>query len=372
MTRYRSAPSFAHDRPTRLGVLLINLGTPDAPTTTAVRRYLAQFLSDPRVIEIPRALWAPFLHGVILNSRPAKSAQKYATIWTKDGSPLLVHSLRQKTLMQGYLGQRLKDLGLPSDFAQVALGMRYGQPSIESAMAKLEAEGCDRVLVLPLYPQYSSSTTASALDAINDSTGRQRRVPALRVVGAYHDDPGYINALVQSVNEYWVRNGRPDKLLFSFHGMPRRTLALGDPYHCQCQKTARLVATELGLKLNGEQAMVTFQSRFGRAAWLTPYTQPTLVALAKEGVGRVDVVCPGFVSDCLETLEEIAQEGQAAFLKAGGREFHYIGCLNERPAWIAALADLAVRNLGGWLEPPPDASARELTEARAKALGAKQ
>jgi ferrochelatase len=370
MARYRSARSFAHDRPTRLGVLLINLGTPDAPTTAAVRRYLAQFLSDPRVVEIPRALWAPLLHGVILNSRPAKSAQRYATIWTKDGSPLLVHSLRQKTLMQGYLGQRLKDLGLPSDFAQVALGMRYGQPSIESAMAKLATDGCDRVLVLPLYPQYSASATASALDAINDFTSRQRRVPALRVVDAFHDDPGYINALVQSVNEYWVRNGRPDKLLFSFHGTPRRTLDLGDPYHCQCQKTARLVATELGLKR--EQAMVTFQSRFGRALWLTPYTQPTLVALAKEHVGRVDVMCPGFVSDCLETLEEIAQEGQAAFLKAGGREFHYIACLNERPAWIAAMADLAVRNLGGWLEPPPDASARELTEARAKALGAKQ
>src|SRR6202140_1212379 len=224
MARCPSAPPFLPHRPPPPGVLLINLGTPDAPTTAAVRRYLAQFLSDPRVIEIPRALWAPFLHGVILNSRPAKSAQKYATIWTKDGSPLLVHSLRQKTLMQGYLGQRLKDLGLPSDFAQVALGMRYGQPSIESAMAKLEAEGCDRVLVLPLYPQYSSSTPGSAIAAINDSTGRQRRVPALRVVGAYHDDPGYINALVQSVNEYWVRNGRPDRLLFSFHGMPRRTL----------------------------------------------------------------------------------------------------------------------------------------------------
>jgi ferrochelatase len=356
MGRYRSVPSFAHDRPTRLGVLLINLGTPDAPTTAAVRRYLAQFLSDPRVVEIPRALWAPLLHGVILNSRPARSAQKYATIWTKDGSPLLVHSLRQKTLVQGYLGQRLKDLGLPS--------------SIESAMAKLEAEGCDRVLVLPLYPQYSASTTASALDAINDYTRRQRRVPALRVVDAYHDDSGYINALVQSVNEYWVKNGRPDKLLFSFHGVPRRTLELGDPYHCHCQKTARLVATELGLKR--DQALVTFQSRFGRAPWLTPYTQPTLVALAKERLGRVDVVCPGFVSDCLETLEEIAQEGQAAFLKAGGREFHYIPCLNERPAWIAALADLAVRNLGGWLESPPDAPAREMTQVRAKALGAKQ
>jgi ferrochelatase len=370
MPGYRSAASFAHDRPTRLGVLLINLGTPEAPTTAAVRRYLAQFLSDPRVVEIPRLLWTPILHGVILNSRPARSAQKYATIWTKDGSPLLVHSLRQKTLMQGYLGQRLKDLGLPSDFAKVALGMRYGQPSIESAMAKLEADGCDRILVLPLYPQYSAATTASALDAINDFTRGQRRVPAMRVVDAYHDDKGYIDAVVQSVNEYWVRNGRPDKLLFSFHGVPRRTLERGDPYHCHCQKTARLVATELGLKQ--EQSLTTFQSRFGRAQWLTPYTESTLVALAKEKVGRVDVVCPGFVSDCLETLEEIAQEGQAAFLKGGGREFHYIPCLNERPAWIAALADLAVRNLGGWLEPPPDEPARAATLARAKALGAKQ
>jgi protoporphyrin/coproporphyrin ferrochelatase len=370
MARYRTAAPFTHTRPTRLGVLLINLGTPDAPTTAAVRRYLAQFLSDPRVVEIPRALWAPLLHGVILNSRPAKSAQKYATIWTKDGSPLLVHSLRQKTLVQGYLGQRLKDLGLPSDFCHVGLGMRYGNPSIESAMEKLEADGCDRILVLPLYPQYSSSTTGSALDAVNDATRGQRRVPALRVVDAYHDDKGYINALVQSVNEYWTRNGRPDMTLFSFHGVPRRTLALGDPYHCHCQKTARLVATELGLKK--EQARVTFQSRFGRAQWLTPYTLPALVGLAKEGVGRIDVVCPGFVSDCLETLEEIAQEGQAAFLKAGGREFHYIPCLNERPAWIAALVDLAVRNLGGWLEPPPDEAARESTQARARALGARE
>jgi ferrochelatase len=368
MARYRSPAPFTHARPTRLGVLLINLGTPDAPTTAAVRRYLAQFLSDPRVVEIPRALWSPLLHGVILNSRPAKSAQKYATIWTKDGSPLLVHSQRQKTLVQGYLGQRLKDLGLPSDFCHVALGMRYGNPSIASAMDKLEADGCNRILVLPLYPQYSSSTTGSALDAVNERTRGQRRVPALRVVDAYHDDTGYINALVQSINEYWVRNGRPDLLLFSFHGVPRRTLELGDPYHCHCQKTARLVATELGLKK--EEARVSFQSRFGRAQWLTPYTEPTLVALAKEKVGRVDVVCPGFVSDCLETLEEIAQEGQAAFLKAGGREFHYIPCLNERPAWIAALTDLAVRNLGGWLEPPPDEAASESTLARARALGA--
>jgi protoporphyrin/coproporphyrin ferrochelatase len=223
---------------------------------------------------------------------------------------------------------------------------------------------------MPLYPQYSASTTGSAMDAINDVTRQLRHVPALRVIDAYHDDPGYINALVQSVNDYWLRNGRPEKLLFSFHGVPKRTLDLGDPYHCHCQKTARLVAAELGLKR--EQTLVTFQSRFGRAQWLTPYTQPTLVALAKEGAGRVDVVCPGFVSDCLETLEEIAQEGQAVYLQAGGKEFHYIACLNERPTWISALADIAVRNLEGWLALPPDTQARELTRARAQASGAKQ
>lgn len=361
-------PAFAHDRASRLGVLLANLGTPDAPTTVAVRRYLAQFLSDPRVVEIPAIFWKPFLHGVILNVRPARSAQRYATVWTKDGSPLLVHSLRQKTLLMGYLGQRLKELGLPSDYARVELGMRYGTPSIDSALEKLKADRCERLLLLPLYPQYSASTTGSALDVVFATLSRMRRIPALRVVDAYHDDGGYIKALTQSINDYWMKNGRPDKLVLSFHGVPRRSLDQGDPYHCQCQKTGRLLAAELGLR-NGQYA-ITFQSRFGRAAWLTPYTEPTLVALAKEGARRVDVACPGFVSDCLETLEEIAQEGQVAFLRAGGKEFHYIPCLNERPGWIAALADLAVRNLQGWLEPPADAAAREQRLARAKSLGA--
>jgi len=361
-------PKFSHDRAGRLGVLLINLGTPDAPTTSAVRRYLAEFLSDPRVVEIPRVVWKPLLHGVILRTRPARSAQRYGTIWTKDGSPLLVHSLRQRTLLHGYLGQRLKILGLPSDHAQVELGMRYGAPSIAEALTKLRESGCERVLVLPLYPQYAASTTASALDAVFAAARAMRRMPALRAVDAYHDDAGYIGALAQSINDYWVKNGRPNKLVLSFHGVPRRTLDLGDPYHCHCHKTARLLTTELGLK--PEQFAVTFQSRFGRGEWLKPYTQPTLVALAKEGLRRVDVACPGFVSDCLETLEEIALEGRAAFLKAGGAEFHAIPCLNERPAWIAALADLALKNLGGWLDPPPDAAARELTQARAQARGA--
>jgi ferrochelatase len=368
MPRYRPEPPFPHDRQPRLGVLLINLGTPDAPTASAVRRYLAEFLADPRVVEIPRLVWRPLLHGVILRVRPARSAQRYASIWTKDGSPLLVHSQRQRGLLLGYLGQRLKTLGLPSDHVMVEFGMRYGRPSIAEALNRLHEGGCDRVLALPLYPQYAASTTGSAVDALLAAARRLRRVPALRVVDAYHDHAGYITALTQNINDYWVKNGRPDKLLLSFHGVPRRSLDLGDPYHCHCQKTARLLAT--GLDLKPGQYAVTFQSRFGRAEWLTPYTAPTLVALAKEGMRRVDVACPGFVSDCLETLEEIGFEARAAFLKAGGVEFHAIPCLNERPAWINALANLALRNLGGWLDAPPDAAERELTLLRAKGLGA--
>lgn len=368
--RFLPEPAFAHDRPRRIGVLLINLGTPDAPTSAAVRTYLAEFLSDPRVVEIPRAVWMPLLHGVILRLRPAQSARKYATIWRKDGSPLLIHSLRQKTLLQGYLGQRIKDLGLPSDHALVELGMRYGRPTVAGALAKLKSAGCDRVLVLPLYPQYAASTTASALDAVFATASRMRAVPALRVVAPYHDDTGYIKAVAQSINDYWVKNGRPDKLVLSFHGVPRRSLDLGDPYHCHCHKTARLVASELGLTT--EQYQVSFQSRFGRARWLEPYTLPTLLELAKGGMRRVDVACPGFVSDCLETLEELGHGAKAAFLGAGGRELHCIPCLNERPDWIAALADLALGNLHGWLGQPPDAAARETSQARAKALGAKR
>lgn len=370
MSRFLPEPPSAHDRAARLGVLLVNLGTPDAPTTAAVRRYLAEFLADPRVVEIPRLVWRPLLHGLILRRRPARSARRYGRIWSDEGSPLLVHSQRQRTLLLGYLGQRLKALGLPSDHGQVELGMRYGTPSIADALERLRAGGCDRVLVIPLYPQYAASTTASALDAIFAAARRMRRMPALRVVGPYHDDPAYIGALAQCIGDYWVRNGRPDKLLLSFHGVPRRTLELGDPYYCHCQKTARLLAAELGLK--PEQYAVVFQSRFGRADWLQPYLEPMLVALAKEGLHRVDVACPGFVSDCLETLEEVGLEARQAFLNAGGVDFHVIPCLNELPVWISALAELALRNLGGWLDPPPQPAARELTQMRARALGAKQ
>lgn len=351
-----------------MGVLLINLGTPDAATPAAVRRYLAQFLADRRVVEIPRVVWMPILHGAVLRVRPAKSARKYAAIWTKDGSPLLVHSVRQRTLLMGHLGERLKALGFPGDLAAVELGMRYGNPPIAAAIARLKAAGCDRMLVVPLYPQYAASATASAHDAVFATAVRMRRMPALRTIDAFHDDVGYIKALAQCVNDFWMRNRWPDHLVLSFHGLPRRSLDLGDPYYCQCQKTARLLAAELGLPPT--QYAVAFQSRFGRAQWLKPYTMATVEALAKDGKKRVDVFCPGFVSDCLETLEEIGIEVKQAFLAAGGEELRAIPCLNEHPAWIAALTEMVLRHLSGWLTPPADVPAREMTQARARAHGA--
>jgi ferrochelatase len=369
MSRYRPEPSFAHDRVPKIGVLLVNLGTPDAPTTVAVRRYLAEFLSDPRVVEIPRIAWTPMLHGVVLRTRPSRSAAKYAAIWTNDGSPLLVHSVKQKVLLTGYLGQRIKNEGLPSDLCVVELGMRYGQPSIAAGLGKLRAAQCEKILVLPLYPQYAASTTASTFDAVSAYFAATRRVPALRFADTFHDDAGYIRALARSVNDYWQKHGRPDRLVLSFHGVPRRSLTAGDPYHCFCHATARLLAQEIGLE--SKQWVLSFQSRFGRGEWLKPYTFDTLAALARDGVGRVDVLCPGFVADCLETLEEIGIEGRRAFQKAGGKELHAIPCLNEQPAWIAALTELAFQQLGGWLERPPDAAARERTLLRAKAIGAK-
>lgn len=361
-------PPFVHDRPTRIGVLLINLGTPAAPTPAAVRTYLAQFLSDPRVVEIPRWVWLPILHGVILRVRPAKSAQKYAAIWTTAGSPLLAHSQRQLVLLQGLLGERLKALGLPVDMVAIALGMRYGTPDLASALDELRGKGCDRILVVPLYPQYAASTTATAMDAVYAHATRLRRMPALRTIDCFHDDPGYIKALAQVINDDWMKHGRPDRLVLSFHGLPLRVLELGDPYHCHCHKTARLLATELGL--TAAQYVVTFQSRFGRAEWLQPYTAQVLEALGREGLRRVDVFCPGFVADCLETLEEIGIEGREIFVAAGGKEFRQIPCLNGHAAWIAALTELVLRNLQGWLNPPPDEGERAATLARAKALGA--
>lgn len=356
-------PPFSHGTQPRIGVLLIQLGTPDAPTPAAVRAYLREFLSDPRVIEIPRLLWWPILHGFVLATRPKASARRYAQIWTGEGSPLKVHTERQTALLRGHLSERAQHLPLVVDYA-----MRYGQPSIAGRLREMQAQRCDRVLLLPLYPQYSAGTTATALDAAFRCLQGLRNPPAVRTVKHFHDHRGYIAALAQSVRDYWLRNRRPDVLVMSFHGVPRRILDRGDPYHCECQKTARLLAEELGL--GPEQYRVAFQSRFGRTQWLKPYTADVLAELGGRNTGRVDVLCPGFVADCLETLEEIAIEGKAAFLGAGGRDYHFIACLNERSDWIQALADIVVANLLGWTDPSTP-EALELSRRRALALGAK-
>ncbi|GAB4124099.1 MAG: ferrochelatase [Sideroxydans sp.] len=359
---YRTEPAFTHGTPEKTGILLVALGTPDAPTARAVRPYLKQFLGDPRVVEIPRAVWWVILNGIILNVRPKKSAAKYASIWMPEGSPLRVHTERQAVLLEGALRTRTS-----APFA-VEYAMRYGNPSIPAALARLKAQNCQRLLVVPLYPQYAASTTATALDVVFDELKHWRNQPALRTIKHFHDDPGYIRALAANIRHAWQQRGRPDKLLMSFHGLPRYTLDKGDPYHCECHKTARLLAAELGLQ-DGQWA-ISFQSRFGRAEWLQPYTTTMLKQWGQQKIGRVDVVCPGFVADCLETLEEIAQEGREDFLHAGGGDYHYIPCLNERDDWIAALAKLVMDNLAGWLD-EPDRAALEQGRLLALSRGAR-
>ncbi len=352
MPRYWPEPPRDTAATTRTAVLLVNLGTPTAPTAAALRPYLKQFLSDPRVVEIPRAAWWPILNGIVLNTRPAKSAAKYASVWLKDGSPLKVHTERQAKLLGGYLGQGGHEI-------DVAWAMRYGAPSIADTLNQLRATGHGRILIVPLYPQYAASTTASAMDEVARCLRHWRNLPELRYVRDFHDDPGYIAALAQNVREYWMVNGQADRLVLSFHGLPRRSLKLGDPYHDECHATAARLSA--ALELPAERVLVTFQSRFGKAEWLKPYTQPTLEALAREGIREVDVMCPGFIADCLETLEEIAMECKAAFIAAGGRAFNYIPCLNERHDWISALSSLTRRHLGHWLETTalPETPARQ-------------
>jgi ferrochelatase len=320
------------------GVLLVNLGTPDAPTTGAVRRYLREFLSDPRVVQIPRIVWLPTLYLLVLPLRPSASAKKYAAIWRAEGSPLRIYHERQAQLLRGYLGQKL---GKP---VPVVPAMRYGNPSIESALAQLRERGCDRLLVIPMYPQYAQSTTASTEDALARGLRRWKPAPAVKVLKDFHDHTAYVKAIAKNVNEYWMKTGRPDRLVMSFHGVPKAVAEAGDPYEKQCRESARLIATELGW--NDQRTLVTFQSRFGRAEWLTPYTDATLRQLGKDGVGRVDVICPGFAADCLETLEEINIENRHVFLKAGGKEFHYIPTTNDSQPFMTALSILAMENLG--------------------------
>ncbi len=363
--QYLPEPAHTHGVAASLpecAVLLCNLGTPDAPDAKALRRYLAEFLADPRVVEIPRWVWWPILHGIVLRTRPAKSAAKYARIWSPEGSPLKVWTDKQARLLEGYLGQRGHRVAVQS-------AMRYGEPSIATVLSQLKASGVQRILVLPLYPQYCAATTASVFDAVANWAQRTRTLPELRFVNSYHDDAGYIDALAKRVTDHWMVNGRGDRLIMSFHGVPARALALGDPYHCACRKTARLLAERLTLK--PAQWAVTFQSRFGKAKWLEPYTDASLRALAREGVARVDLICPGFAADCLETLEEIAIEARAAFLESGGKEFHYIECLNDQHEGMAAFAAIALRHLQGWdTSGATDEAAARMQRERALALGA--
>ncbi len=340
MSHFAKEPPYTHGTAPKIGILLINLGSPEAATPAAVRTYLREFLSDPQVVEIPRPIWWLILNLFVLTTRPGASARRYAQVWTRDGSPLQVHTAKQTNMLRGYLGERLKQPHV------VEYAMRYGKPSIREKLETLKAQGCDRILLLPLYPQYSASTTATAFNAAFDTLARMRNQPAVRTVRHFHDDEGYIKAVAQSINDYWMKNRRGDHLVLSFHGVPRRTLDLGDPYHCECFKTGRMIAEQIGLK--PDFYTIAFQSRFGRAEWLQPYTTSVLKELAHKKTARVDVACPGFVSDCLETLEEIAIEAKGDFVKAGGKDLHYIPCLNERDDWLHALTDIVLKNVLGW------------------------
>lgn len=320
----------------KIGVLLINLGTPDAPHARAVRRYLAEFLTDPRVVELPAIAWRPILHGIILRTRPHKSAEAYNQVWTNEGSPLAVIARRQAHALRERFEGR----------ASVHWAMRYGNPGIAAAIANMVEEGCTRILAAPLYPQYCAATTATANDAVFAVLASMREQPALRTLPPYYDDSLYIDALTTNLRrQLGMLDFEPERLLLSFHGMPQRTLRLGDPYHCHCQKTARLVSEALGREVD-----IAFQSRFGRAKWLEPATDATLAGYAKRGIKRVAVAAPGFSADCLETLEELGIRGRETFLNAGGEKFALLDCLNDSPESIAMLERLIERELAGWLQ----------------------
>lgn len=363
MNHFCTEPAYRHDQVAKLGVLLINLGTPAAPTAAALRPYLAEFLSDRRVVEIPPLVWKLILHGVILRVRPAKSAHKYASVWQKDGSPLAIYTQAQTNQLAARWQQRY------GDGVVVRYAMRYGAPAVADVMAEMRAQGVTRFVVLPLYPQYAASSSGSALDAVCRALLKSRNMPEVHTIRHFHDDAGYIDALAQRIEQYWAEHGRGDHLLMSFHGVPRYTLDKGDPYHCECHKTGRLLAERLGLDKSAYT--VAFQSRFGKAEWIKPYTAERLEHFGLAKTRRLDVVCPGFVADCLETLEEIAMEGKETFLEAGGGEYHYIPCLNDSEGWIEALDRLVSQHAAPWLPPiVPDLASRQQTLARAKALGA--
>lgn len=341
--KYIGKPYFEHGTSESLGVLVVNLGTPAAPETKAVRRYLAEFLSDPRIIELPRWLWNILLHGVILRIRPSRSAAAYREVWSdEDGSPLLSISLQQSAALKVDLRNRF------GDNVQVALGMRYGEPSIDGAITQLEEANVRRMIVLPMYPQYSGTTTASVFDAVTNRLQKTRWIPELRFINQFCDQKAFVTALANSVRESWEQHGRGDLLVTSYHGIPKRYLTSGDPYHCLCHKTSRLLAEDLGIE--PDKIRVVFQSRVGREEWLRPYCDETMKTLPSEGIKSIDVLCPAFSADCLETIEEISGENREYFEEHGGERFQYIPCLNDRPDHIQFLGDLIERHAQGWPE----------------------
>lgn len=329
------------DSQRKFGLLLTNVGTPDAPTPQALRPYLKEFLSDPRLVDYPRWFWLPLLHGVILNTRPRRSAKLYRRIWTEQGSPLLRIMQRQAEGIKLRL-EKTRGTDIP-----IEIGLRYGKPSIAAALRALRAAGVDRILVFPLYPQYSTTTTATSFDAVFTEISRWGRMPEIRTITQYRDEEGYLEALAASIRDYQSDNGRPEKLLFSFHGIPKRYESRkGDPYPVECRKTALAVAARLGLK--DEEWSISFQSRFGPEEWLQPYTDETLETWGAAGMKSVQVLAAGFSADCLETVDELDHEARGSFVAAGGGNFHYIPALNDRPDHLDALADIALKHLGGW------------------------
>ncbi len=356
-SRYHGQTGFNHKRQPSLGVVIVNLGTPDAPTASALRHYLAEFLADPRVVEIPALLWRIILHGIILRIRPKKSAHAYAAIWTAQGSPLLVSSQQLTDAISRNLQAQV-----PGP-CHVRLAMRYGQPAITDTLNELQQLGAERLLVLPLYPQYSGATTGSVADAVFACLQRWRWVPELRLLGPYHDQPDYIDALCANILAYRKKQGAGQKLLISFHGMPKATLTAGDPYYCHCHKTARMIAGKLSLA--NEAWEMAFQSRFGAAAWLQPYVIERLQALPKEGIRRLDIVCPGFANDCLETLEEIAIQGRQTFLEAGGDVMNYIPALNASDVHAQLQTQRILKAASDWPELDANYSSEKAAENQA-------
>jgi len=348
--RFKGMSNFKHGRKAGMGVLVVNLGTPDEPTTPAVRRYLAEFLADRRVVEIPKLIWMLILHGIILRIRPAKSAAAYKKVWSEQGSPLMAGTADLTSKIEGTLNDRI------TGQCNVQVAMRYGNPSINDGLEKLLAAGAERIMVLPLYPQYSGATTGSVADGVFSTLSKWRWVPELRMLGPYHDDPDYILAVAKSIYTHWQDNGhltnkeldKGHKLFISFHGMPKATLLAGDPYFCHCHKTARLIAAELNL--HEDQWEMAFQSRFGKAEWLQPYAAKRFVELPNEGVKNMTVVCPGFSIDCLETLEEIALEGRDEFLSAGGESFEYVPALNSSTQHVELMVNRIMKNASAWPE----------------------